>query len=134
MSPCAVAYVSRHRLSSACDPANTNHSFCAVAKGLAAAVLCSREGRATAPAKNVIDAGAICLGLVLGTALVQRLPPRALGRWRTWALFAFAAAATAATCAAVAGAIAVAPLLVAAITGLLVRSLLDLSSTHGAAP
>lgn len=82
----------------------------------------------------MIDAGAICLGLVLGTALVQRLPPRALGRWQTWALFAFAAAATAATCAAVVGAIAVAPLLVAAITGLLVRSLLDLSSTRGATP
>lgn len=83
---------------------------------------------------NVTNAGAICLGLVLGTAMVQRLPPYALGRWRTWLVFALASSAAAAACAAVAGTQVILPALVAAATGLLARSLFDASSTRGAPP
>lgn len=83
---------------------------------------------------NVTNAGAICLGLVLGTAMVQRMPPYALVRWRTWLVFALAACAVAAACAAVAGTQVIVPTLVAAATGLLTRSLFDASSTRGATP
>lgn len=83
---------------------------------------------------NVTNAGAICLGLVLGAAMVQRMPPSPLGRWRTWLVFALTCGTAAAACAAVAGTQVIVPLLVAATTGLLARSLFDASSTHGATP
>lgn len=83
---------------------------------------------------NVTNAGAICLGLVLGTAMVQRMPPRALGRWRTWLLFAVTTGAAATTCASVAGTQTLLPMLIAATIGLLVRSQLDPPSTRGATP
>lgn len=80
----------------------------------------------------MIHAGAICLGLVLGTLVVQRLRPRALGPWRTYLAFAGSVAALAAACVAVVGTPALVPLLVATASGLLLRSLFDLSCTRGA--